>query len=182
MRDFTHRDMPIKLRDSLAAILIGMAILATRTADAATVIWTNTAGGAWETTTSWNLGVLPGSSDTAQVGSNGNYTVTIGSSAANTVPNFFTNANLQVNGLPSGSPTLELTFTNATTFVVTSDLEVGNGTLTLNASNGLLSATGGSLGFNINQSLGKTGIVNVSAGTLAVGAFRIAQEIGRAHV
>src|ERR1051326_2851871 len=183
MRYFAHGDKdprePVRARHSFRApiLIIGLTLAAVSIVPAATDIWINTAGGAWEDTTSWNLGAVPGPSDDVRVGSNGSYTVTIGSSAASTVPNSFTNSTLQVNGLGSGSPTLELTYTNAMTFAVTNGLQVGNGTLNVNIANWILSVTNSSFTdfFFVNSTLGTQGVVNVYAGTVNAQTFRLGQ-------
>src|SRR5437899_165935 len=66
---------------------------------ASDIVWTNTAGGDWNTASNWNPNQVPGPFDNAQITNNGSYTatVTIGSTVANVAI-----------GAPVGSQTLRL--------------------------------------------------------------------------
>jgi hypothetical protein len=123
-------------------------------ADAATINWTNTAGGNWSVAANWSPNQVPGSSDDSVVASNGIYTVTL-----DTSPNIHS---LMLGGT-SGTQTLAT---------------AGN-TLTLNNAsvvnaNGILSLNGGTLSgvglFTINGQLNWTNAGFIAAGsTLMVG-------------
>ena len=54
---------------------------------AATIVWTNLAGGTWATTNNWSPNVVPGAGDDAYITNNVAFTVTVGATAA--VSNFF---------------------------------------------------------------------------------------------
>src|SRR5262245_34101960 len=83
---------------------------------AANNAFTNTAGGAWETSGNWNLGTTPTSADTVYLTNNGTYTVYVSTNTADTDPggagSWMTNANLYV-GNTTGQSTLLIDFTNA---------------------------------------------------------------------
>jgi len=164
----------MKLRIVLGANAAGLA-MALVPAFAADNIWTNPAGGNWEDATSWSDGAVPDSTDTVKVGSNGSYTVTVGNNAANTVPNSFTNFRLVVDAIGSGSTTLELTYTNAIGFRLTDRVELGDGTLTINLPNGSLSAASS---LAMGDVIGKTGMVNVVAGSMGVSLLSVGNSDG----
>jgi len=159
----------------ILVFFLAATVIALSDARAATNVWTNTVGGAWEDAASWSQSSVPDATDQVRVGSNGSYTVTLGSSAVNTVPNSLTNDTLSIHGFGSGSPTLLLTYTNAATFRVENDVDIGNGTLTFNAPNGVFEISTihpDGLIFN-TTSFGTQGVLNVQAGTFHSGSRMI---------
>src|SRR5271154_356196 len=106
------------------AFLLFLAIGGT-VADAATITWTNTAGGNWSVAANWSPNQVPGSSDDAVITASGTYNVTLDTSPT-------------VNSLALGGSSGQQTLTT------------GNNNLTLNNSsfvnaNGNLALTGGYL-------------------------------------
>ena len=75
------------------------------TANAATVVWTNTAGGNWTAAANWSPNQVPGSSDTAMITNAGTYTVALGDDV--------TVAGIML-GASSGSSTQTLSWTGGT--------------------------------------------------------------------
>lgn len=69
---------------------------------AATLIWTNTAGGDWFAATNWSPNQVPGGSDSAYITNSGNYAVGYGGYAAI--------SNLVIGGV-SGTQTFTMTYT-----------------------------------------------------------------------
>ena len=59
--------------------LLTVPLAFTLAANAATVVWTNTSGGAWSTAANWSPNQVPGSGDSAFITNDGNYTVTLDS-------------------------------------------------------------------------------------------------------
>src|SRR5260370_33664435 len=57
--------------------LLLLAAVGNFVADAATINWTNSAGGNWSVATNWSPNQVPGSSDNAVITANGSYTVTL---------------------------------------------------------------------------------------------------------
>ena len=110
-------------RPLLSALLASMAF--TMTARAATIIWTNTAGGNWNVAANWNPQQVPGAADDPCITNNSSYTVTV-----NTPVNV---ASLTLGGA-TGTQTLNL---SANTFTLTGP---GNGN-----NQAVLSITGGTL-------------------------------------
>jgi fibronectin-binding autotransporter adhesin len=109
---------------TIIAVLL-LAAVGNIAADAATINWTNTAGGTWSAAANWSPHQIPGSSDDAVVTANGTYVVTL-----DTGP---TIQSLTLGG-SSGQQTLT----------------TGNNTLTLSSTsvvnaNGVLALSGGSL-------------------------------------
>src|SRR5688572_30631755 len=95
------------LTHHLTAACLGV-FLATTGAQGADNNWINPAGGLWEVPSNWSLGHAPqvASNDAPQIGVSGTYTVTVGSSAANTASETFTNATVLVTTFGSGTPTV----------------------------------------------------------------------------
>src|SRR5437870_7448421 len=98
--------------DARSLILAAVAIFLTAISPgrAATISWTNIAGGNWSVADNWDPNQVPGDSDTALITSDGTYTVTLDASA--------TIASLTLGGA-SGEQTLTssgpLTLANAST-------------------------------------------------------------------
>ncbi|HXG47914.1 MAG TPA: hypothetical protein VNO52_09835, partial [Methylomirabilota bacterium] len=103
----------------LGQLALGALILALAgpSLPAATLVWTNTAGGAWNVAGNWSPNAVPAAADTAFITNAGTYTVTVNAAA--------TVASLTV-GDPTagGSPTLSLT---AGAFTVTDFVVAANG-------------------------------------------------------
>jgi len=71
----------------LRLLTLGIGILATLlnarlSTSAATILWTNTTGGSWNTTNNWSPNQVPIAGDIAIITNSGNYTVTIASGAS----------------------------------------------------------------------------------------------------
>ena len=60
--------------------LLIISLAFTLTANAATVVWTNTSGGAWSTAANWSPNQVPGSDDSAYITNGGTYAVTLSTS------------------------------------------------------------------------------------------------------
>src|SRR5439155_5264436 len=60
------------LQIAIAALMLTLA-----SARAATITWTNTAGGNWNDAANWNPNQVPGASDDALITSSGDYAVTL---------------------------------------------------------------------------------------------------------
>jgi hypothetical protein len=82
---------------STAALLTGTA---GATTPSCTDIWTNAAGGPWDTASNWSTGKVPTSTDTVCITTAGSYTVVVGNET-------ITVANLTVGG-PGSTPTLQI--------------------------------------------------------------------------
>jgi hypothetical protein len=67
---------------NLKRILVPILLAVTLSADAATLTWTNSAGGLWSTAANWNPNQAPGAADIAVITNDGTYTVTISADAA----------------------------------------------------------------------------------------------------
>src|ERR1043165_1347423 len=102
----------------------------------AAAVWTNTAGGNWEDAGNWNPNVVP-TNQTVTINANGTYTVTVGSSAANTVPGSFTNVEMDIQSSGVGYPTVDFTYTNTNQFVLNGavGMHIGNATVNWNSPN-----------------------------------------------
>src|ERR1051326_6256846 len=132
-------------------------------------VWTNPAGGLWEGTTNWNQGRVPISTDALQFGASGSYTVTVSSSAANTVPNSFSNSGLDLPQASSAAtPTLLLNYTNPITFQVNGTMNIGNSTLTMNAPNGTFAV--GTVFMNGPGGFGTSSALSIQSGTFTESA------------
>jgi hypothetical protein len=130
---------------SLAASAL---IIAATSARAASIIWTNTAGGNWSDTNSWDPNQMPGSGDVAVITNDGTYSVTL-------------DVNPAIGGLVLGTAgginIQSLSVSNNQTFTL-------NGTAQV-STNGQFNLIGGMLGGNIVL----CGALNCSAGTLSGG-------------
>jgi hypothetical protein len=129
-------------------LLVALALFAsTQFSRAASIVWTNTAGGNWSDTNSWSPNQSPGSGDTAVVTNSGTYAITL-------------DVNPSVGGLVLGaaSGTQSLSISNGQVFNLTGAAQVGsNGHFTL--------LTGGVLGGNFKLN----GALTASGGTLSGG-------------
>jgi hypothetical protein len=130
------------MRPIIAVLLL--AAVGNIVADAATINWTNTAGGNWSVAANWSPNQVPGSSDNAVITANGSYTVTLNTSA--------TVGSLTLGGA-SGAQTLTnavntLTLNNASVVNANGVLALGGGTLSgvgRLTVNGQFNWTGGSI-------------------------------------
>src|ERR1041384_3481070 len=120
-------------------VSVVLALWAALPSNAATV-WTNAAGGNWEDAGNWNPNVVP-TNQTVTINANGTYTVTVGSSAANTVPGSFTNVEMDIQSSGVGYPTVNFTYTNTNPFVLNGavGMHIGNATVNWNSPNATLS-------------------------------------------
>src|ERR1043166_6508315 len=131
--------------------------------------WTNSVGGTWEIASSWSQGSVPDFDDYVRINATGTYTVTVGNSAADTVPNSVTNVTIDVVST-SGRPTLDFTYTNAIDFFLStnagsSSLRIGNATVNWNAPNAVFTFGAGSiLGMNRDAGFGTDGVLNIFDG------------------
>lgn len=107
----------------LAALLLALALNFHTSVQAATLVWTNSAGGLWSNATNWSPNGVPGAADSAVVTNTGTYTIT--SSGAVTVADLTLGATNT-----AGSPTL---LVSAGTFTVTNTTVASNGVIFLNA-------------------------------------------------
>jgi hypothetical protein len=132
---------------SLAATALIIAVAAT-SAHAANIVWTNTAGGNWSDTNSWDPNQMPGSGDVAVITNDGTYSVTL-------------DVNPTIDGLvlgtAGGTNIQSLSVSNSQTFTL-------NGTAQV-STNGQFNLNGGVLGGNIVL----CGALNCSSGTLSGG-------------
>ncbi|HEX9047457.1 MAG TPA: hypothetical protein VF988_10560, partial [Verrucomicrobiae bacterium] len=71
-------------------LLTFVAACAAVTASATTCIWTNTAGGSWQTAANWSPNMVPGKPDWAYITNAGTYTVTFVTSATVDMPPLLT--------------------------------------------------------------------------------------------
>src|SRR5664280_2071004 len=127
----------------LLATAMGCVALAGRLAEGATINWTNTASGGWNTATNWNPNQVPGATDTAII-TNAGVTVTLdisptvggiilGTNGAGTVTLSLAGQTLTLNG--------PLTVNPSGSFTVDSGALTGNATIS-----GTVKWTGGTFG------------------------------------
>ena len=122
---------------------------------AATVVWTNTAGGNWSVATNWSPNAVPASGDTVIITNDGTYAVTVDVSPT---------LNSWTFGATNGTQTLNLNSTTLTlngsaTFETNAVFNLGGGTLTgtgvvqvkgtFNWTSGTMSGTGSTTFENI---------------------------------
>ena len=154
---------------------------------AATITWTNTAGGNWSVTNNWSPNRAPASSDTAVITNGGNYAVTLdvssavaglvlGASSGVTTQTFSINGpTFTLNGQATVNPNGVFNFLSgnlAGTAVLAGTLNVQGGVLNLSgsltvAANGVLDVVG-SGNFQIEGPLTNNGTVNWLGGTVQV--------------
>ncbi len=194
---FTTMKLITRFRPTAVAVLLMVLALA-GPVSAATLTWTNTAGGDWASATNWSPNAIPGSGDTAVINASGTYAVRVdGSRTVGTVVMANPNAILLLKG--SGSTgqallTVANGFVNEGTIELSSEgggfearLTVSSGTLT-NATGGVLRAVEGNGGprtltanldnrgtlevardLTLNGNVANSGTVNLAAGkTLTV--------------
>jgi hypothetical protein len=140
-----------------------LAALSFTNARAATISWTNTAGGLWGLAANWDPNIVPRSFDSAAITANGTYTITI-------------DTNVNVASLTLGAASGAQTLTNFNqNMTITNALVSGNGTLVF--SGGTLTGTsltnygtfnwrGGNVAMGVT--VGATGVLNVNAGSVSL--------------
>ncbi|HEY3853394.1 MAG TPA: hypothetical protein VGO67_03260, partial [Verrucomicrobiae bacterium] len=106
-----------------------IAVITAASSQAATITWTNTAGGNWSVAANWNPNQVPGASDTALITTPGTYSITNSATASVSV--------LTLGGA-SGTQTLHL---SSGTFTIAS-ASTGNAQGILNLNGGTLSGAG----------------------------------------
>lgn len=127
------------------ALFLLASLLAMRVTHAATITWTNTAGGNWSVTNNWSPNQVPGSNDTADVTVSGTYAITLDANA--NIENF------ALGGAVSGVQTLQA---NGFTLVAI-NASVNSG--------GIFNLTSSTLAGAI---LVNQGTINVSGGTSTI--------------
>ena len=168
-------------------LLLTILFVATST-PAATLVWTNSAGGNWSGAANWSPNQVPAATDTAVITNDATYTVTLDSSAtiaglvlgapgsANTQTFLINGQTLTLNGLATVNPQGRFNFNNGTlagAANLAGTLNWTGGNLTQGSS--LTIATGGVLNLEVvsslylNGALTNAGTVNWSgAGTLYI--------------
>src|SRR5664280_672392 len=144
----------------LLATAMGCVALAGRLAEGATINWTNTASGGWNTATNWNPNQVPGATDTAII-TNAGVTVTLdisptvggiilGTNGAGTVTLSLAGQTLTLNG--------PLTVNPSGSFTVDSGALVGNTNAVLSGTIGWSAASLGGI-----LTLASDGTLNINA-------------------
>ena len=131
--------------------------------EAATLVWTNTAGGFWNLVSNWSPNQFPTAADDVFITNNGDYTVTAGLSLAKSV----------TLGGEAGTQTFSMTGGSLT---VTAGINIGtngvfdptgvSGTITVN---GRLRVTDGAALGGGTVNIGSSGTLEISSGTLTFG-------------
>lgn len=80
--------------------------------DAATVSWTNTAGGAWEVPGNWSPSIVPAYTNVMRIYADGSYTVTISDTTADSYANTLTVTNLIMGDNVSDAMRVLVNYTN----------------------------------------------------------------------
>lgn len=147
-----------------------LSLAGTFTASAADLVWTNTAGGNWNTAANWFPNQVPSIADDVFITNTGSYTVTItpGSYSANSV---VIGGGLGSQSLTIGTINGSYSFTLNTSGVINSNgrLSLSRGTMTGNANitnAGVFNWTGGTMsgsGQTINTSGGTHSTLAVNA-------------------
>jgi hypothetical protein len=129
----------------LLAMAMGGVALAGRLAEAATINWTNPAGGNWSDAANWSPNQVPTNTDTVLISTRGTYTVNLD------VPGVVTNLTLGAGSGAGGVQTLVMT----NTFNVNSLLLVTGG--------GVLNASGENAVISVALTVANGGVLNLSA-------------------
>jgi len=133
-----------------------LSLLATgQVAYSATVVWTNTLGGNWSVAANWNPNQVPGSGDTAQITTSGNYIVT--NDQNSTVTSFTL-------GGSTGSQTLKVANGTVLTSASSSSTINANGSLTV-ASGGAVNLAGSAYLYMYGP-VTNSGTINVTNGLI----------------
>src|ERR1039457_6536070 len=140
----------------LGALLVGLA------AQAATITWTNAAGGGWNTAANWNPNAVPGTNDTAIItnagvtvllnGATGVGGISLGSGSGGTVTLSLNNQTLTLYGPLTVNPSGSFAVDGSSTLM-------GNTNAVLS---GTIGWTGGTLGGTLTLAAG--GTLNITAG------------------
>src|ERR1039457_3829336 len=140
----------------LGALLVGLA------AQAATITWTNAAGGGWNTAANWNPNIVPGTNDTAIItsagvtvllnGATGVGGISLGSGSGGTVTLSLNNQTLTLYGPLTVNPSGSFAVDGSSTLM-------GNTNAVLS---GTIGWTGGTLGGTLTLAAG--GTLNITAG------------------
>ena len=146
------------MKTRLHYLFIALTLLALgNVARSATITWTNTAGGNWNTANNWNPNQVPGSSDDVLITSNGTYTVTLNIST--------TIASLTLGGA-SGKQTL--TNDGSALALINPSVVNTNGILSLNGNilsgltvNGRFNWNGGVLDPGSSLTIATNGVMNI---------------------
>jgi len=149
-----------RLVAAFAAVLVTLSLQSR----AATLVWTNTAGGIWSTAANWSPNASPAAADTTFITNSGTYTVTVNAGA--------TIANLTVGDTnATGTQTLSIT---AGTFTITNVTSASNGVILLNA--GILATSGSAnLSGPVNHNTGTWQLntpININTYNLTNGELR----------
>jgi hypothetical protein len=139
----------------LGGLIFSWVIAISQPAGAATLVWTNIAGGDWNNATNWSPNQVPGGTDSAWITNSGTYTVGL--------QNYYGNAisNLVVGGV-NGTQTFSMTFT----------LTI-NGTIAVNA-NGMMSDYLGAFnGYEAFGTLAGNGTLTANGQLTWEGSFNI---------
>src|ERR1051326_6532471 len=158
------------LSKSIVALLLAIVI---PTAKAASLAYTNTAGGSWETAANWSSSATPTIADTASVTNNGTYTVTLDDTTANTDPggaaSWLTINSLNI-GNATGKSTLLLDFTNTAKSLTVTNVVFLGGASGVAGAHGDLIVSNGTLvvsnRFDISFSGTQLGNLNIYGGTV----------------
>ncbi len=148
----------IRLQNLFKTLLLPvlLSLLATgRIAYSATIVWTNTLGGNWSVAANWNPNLVPGSADTAQITTSGNYTVT--NDQNSTVTSFTV-------GGSTGLQTLQVANGTVLTSASSSSTINANGSLTV-ASGGAVNLAGSAYLY-LYGPLTNSGTINVTNGLI----------------
>jgi hypothetical protein len=151
---------------ALASLVSSVLVLVTAemvSCQAATIAWTNTAGGNWSVAANWDLNQVPGPSDDAVITASGTYTVTLDISPV--VASVALGGSIGQQSLATGGSTL--TLSNASLVDTKGILQLGGGVLNCGgplAIVGELDWTGGRLDTNIVLTVATNGLVFVDAG------------------
>ena len=148
----------IRLQNLFKTLLLPalLSLLATgQIAYSATIVWTNTLGGNWSVAANWNPNQVPGSADTAQITTSGNYTVT--NDQNSTVTSFTV-------GGSTGSQTLQVANGTVLTSASSSSTINANGSLTV-ASGGALNLAGSAYLYMYGP-VTNSGTINVTNGLI----------------
>ena len=158
----------------LAFLLCG--ILSAR---AASITWTNVNGGNWNAAVNWSPNQVPGSSDTAWITNNGNYTVTVSDAESVNVLSLGGASGTQTLNLSGGTFTLSGSSTgNAhSAFTVSGGTFNANGAATLNGLNFSSGTIEGSNPIQVIGTLNWTGgsmqgVVQFVNGTVGTGNLK----------
>lgn len=162
------------------------------TASATDIVWTNLAGGNWNTAANWNPNQVPGSADNAFITNNGTYIVTLNANATNNTLTLGGTSGTQTFNQASFTLTLNGGGSGSThgVYNLSGGTLTGSGTLALAGpfhwSAGNLGNAGTSLGVTVNDGLTLSGstkflnsgsLVNSGAGTWSGGQIQCSSAV-----